>query len=221
MDCSSPPSTPEHSSASTIHDDTSTRHRAKYENPNLLHQLSLGRFFDRLSATLTQLSPSELFEFGCGEGYLLRELKKRGTSLPHVVGIDLRQDAIEEARRLHPEWQFECVNLFDWRPPREKFHTVLASQVLEHIPNPEPVLRKLVSLADRYLVLTVPREPWFQLLNFLRGRDLARLGNHPEHVNRWSKSGFEKFVSSIASIEQVDSSFPFTIIVARTDRPAC
>jgi hypothetical protein len=65
------------------------------------------------------------------------------------------------------------------------------------------------------LLLTVPTEPWFQIANLLRGRHLARLGNHPEHVNRWSFSKFCGFVADQAEISRAYRVFPFTVVVAR------
>ena len=199
----------------TIRDDTAKRHLHKYTNTNPLHRATLGRFFDRLTSVLQELAPRTVFEFGCGEGLLLRELKARGFSCTDLVGIDLRAQALADARSLHPEWRFDCVDLFQWTPKHPKFELVLASQVLEHIPNPEPILKRLIELTERHLVLTVPCEPWFQLLNLLRGRDLLRLGNHPEHVNRWSKAEFVKFVSQHVTVVSAEVVFPFTVVVAK------
>jgi len=209
--------------AHTIRDDTAVRHLHKYTNRNPLQRVTLGRFFTRLAAIMRAEMESagpdaSVFEFGCGEGFLLRELKSRGFTARDLVGIDLREQAISEARTLHPEFKFECVNLFDWSPPHTQFDVVLASQVLEHIPQPAAVLKKLIELTAGSLILTVPCEPWFQLLNLARGRDIARLGNHPEHINRWSKRSFEKFVSKHARILSSEVEFPFIVVQAVTLR---
>ena len=200
----------------TIRADTGERHRAKYDNPNPIHRLTLGRFFDRVADHLKVLAPASVLEFGCGEGFLLRELKQRGFTCPELVGVDLREDALLQARELHPEWRFDCADIFAWSSPRPAYDLVLASQVLEHIPNPLPVLRRLLELTSKDLVLTVPCEPWFQGLNFLRGRDLLRLGNHPEHVNRWSRRAFVQFVEQAAEVVEAEVVFPFTYVRART-----
>jgi hypothetical protein len=52
------------------------------------------------------------------------------------------------------------------------------------------------------MLLTVPCEPRFKFLNLARGRDVLRLGNHPEHVNQWSHSTFSAFVAARAKIER-------------------
>jgi hypothetical protein len=63
--------------------------------------------------------------------------------------------------------------------------------------------------------LTVPTEPWFQIATFLRGRHLARPGNHPEHVNRWWFAKFWGFVANQAEIVRAYRVFPFTVVVAK------
>lgn len=201
--------------ATTIRDDTTARHVAKYTNRNPLHRLALGRFLDHMAEQLRELAPRTVLEFGCGEGLLLQALEERGVQLADYTGIDLRADAIAAARALHPGHRFEHADLFEWHGIPGGYDLVVASQVLEHLPEPGPALERLAALAGDRLLLTVPHEPWFRLLNLLRGRDLARLGNHPEHVNLWSASSFRTFVEDHAEHVRSRAIFPFTVVVAR------
>lgn len=199
----------------TIRQDTSKRHRDKYSNPNPIHRLTLGRFFEQLAEDMIALSPVRLLEFGCGEALGLLNLKQRGLTYETYLGIDLREDALRYARTLHPDDVFLNRNLLTWDFPTEGYDTVLASQVLEHLPDPGPYLKRLGEISTGHVVLTVPWEPWFRLMNFLRGRDLWRLGNHPEHVNLWGMRAFRRFVSGYLDIVKAHTVFPFIIVIAR------
>lgn len=201
------------SKRTTIQENTTQRHLKKYNNKNPIHKYTLGRFFDRVAVETSNLKPHSTLEFGCGEGLFLEELKKRNIKFNHLTGIDLRQDAIDCARDLLPEYTFQCIDLFDFQP-REKFDLVIVSQVLEHLLEPGVFMERLVVLSDKHLLLTVPWEPWFQLMNFIRGRDFLRLGNHPEHVNRWTANGFRKFVSKYVTVCHTTLVFPFIILIA-------
>ena len=53
----------------------------------------------------------------------------------------------------------------------EQFDLVVASEVLEHLYEPERFLERLCRLSRGPVLLTVPHEPWFRLCNLLRGRD--------------------------------------------------
>ena len=88
--------------ATTIRADTTERHVSKYNNPNPIHRLSLGRFYDEVAKELTEIAPTNVLDFGCGEGYILDMLGARGVPLPNYEGLDLRSDALNEARRRWP-----------------------------------------------------------------------------------------------------------------------
>ena len=100
--------------------------------------------------------------------------------------------------------------------PVPGYDLVVASQVLEHLPTPEIFVTKLLTLLKPggRLLLTVPWEPFFMLSNLARGRDVLRLGNHPEHINLWGPRKFKKFVGSYARVEHFESVFPFLVLVA-------
>jgi 2-polyprenyl-3-methyl-5-hydroxy-6-metoxy-1,4-benzoquinol methylase len=200
---------------STVRHDTAERHLRKYSNQNPMHRLALGRFFDRIAAELITLQPETVLEFGCGEGLFLKEVHERGVDFSEYVGLDLREDALATAGSMFPKGRFERADLFRWPAPEKGFDLVIASQVLEHLPDPQLALERLVELCSGQLLLTVPLEPWFRFLNLIRGRDLRRLGNHPEHVNLWTFSRFRDFVADHAEILRAYRVFPFTVVIAR------
>ena len=199
----------------TIRGDTGQRHRRKYESRNPVQVWVLERFASAAAREIERLSPETVLDFGCGEGYFLERVLARGAHMPSVLGIDLRAEALTEARERCPSFAFEEVDLLSWDREPQSFDLVIASEVLEHLEAPDRYLRKLVELSRGHLLLTVPLEPWFRLLNLLRGRDLLRLGNHPEHVNLWGFRAFRRFVEQFAEIERAYRVFPFTVVVAR------
>ncbi len=200
--------------ATTIREDTGRRHAHKYANKNPLHRLALGRFHDEMADVFRTLKPSSVLDFGCGEGFLVDKLSERGVEVSGYLGLDLREDAIAEAKSRHPEKSFVCADIFEWEAPAEGFDLVVASQVMEHLIEPERFSPRLGALASGRVLLTVPHEPWFQLVNLARGRDLIRLGNHPEHVNHWNASTFEAFLAPSLEVERMWTAFPFVFALA-------
>jgi len=198
----------------TIREDTGKRHRHKYENPNFFHQLFLGRFIDAVARELKSLPPGRTLAFGCGEGFLLWELSRRGVRFDTLTGLDLRGDALKEAKEMLPEYHFVQKDLLTYNPSEGPFDLVIASQVLEHLPNPKIFLEKLISLARGPLLISVPLEPWFHLINLARGRDIGHFGHHPEHINQWGVRSFRKFVEAHATITRIYTVFPFIICAA-------
>ena len=160
------------------------------------------------------MQPDNVLEFGCGEGLFLRELKRRGVMFKSYLGLDIRHDAIVMAKELHPEYTFVEADFLSWDHPTGSFDLVICSQVLEHLLQPEIYLQHLAVFSSKNLLLTVPWEPWFRLMNLLRGRDIRRLGNHPEHVNHWGVGQFAQLVKPYAHITDVTTVFPFILVAA-------
>lgn len=157
-----------------------------------------------------------MLDFGCGEGFVVDELAERGIDLKGYEGVDLREDALAEARDRCPDHRFTCANLFDARFDEKRYDLVMSLEVLEHLFEPEKALQRLVALTGGKLLLTVPNEPWFQLANLARGRDFIRLGNHPEHINHWNAKTFAEFVGQHARVLDVKTRFPFVILLAES-----
>lgn len=175
--------------------------------------MALHHFFDRVAANLRLLGAKSIFEFGCGEGLFVEQLKVRGISPELYVGLDLRGDAIAQAQTRHPEYEFRTQDLWDFDHP--PFDLVIASQVLEHLPEPGLYIPKLLSLSKGLMLCTVPNEPYFRLVNLARGRDLLRLGDHPEHVNHWNAHEFRAFLEPYCETLNLEQPFPFLLYVGR------
>jgi len=199
---------------SKICHDTATRHQMKYANKNFIHQFALRQFFNAVAQEIGGNPRKRVLDFGCGEGLLLQELKKRNVYFKYLLGIDLREDALEQARSLHSDYVFEIKNILEWECNPKSFDLIIASEVLEHLIEPEPVMAKLAELSSRDLLLTVPLEPWFRIINLLRGRDIRHFGNHPEHVNKWGRNEFVDWVSKYVKVKNARISFPFIIVSA-------
>ena len=58
------------------------------------------------------------------------------------------------------------------------------------MPEPEATVAEMARVAQRWLLVSVPREPLWRGLNMARGAYLRELGNTPGHVNHWSKRAF-------------------------------
>jgi hypothetical protein len=98
----------------------------------------------------------------------------------------------------------------------QRYDLVMLLEVLEHSPAPHQLLRIARQLARRYLLLSVPWEPYFCGLNFLRGKNLSRLGNDPEHIQHWTRQGFTRFAASAGRVVASPFVFPWTMLLVAT-----
>jgi hypothetical protein len=83
--------------------------------------------------------------------------------------------------------------------------------------DPEKALKELVRVSSKYVILSVPNEPFFMLSNFLRGKNLQRWGNDIEHINHWTLWSFKGFVKKYLKIIFSSSPFPWILLIAQKE----
>ena len=87
--------------------------------------------------------------------------------------------------------------------------------MLEHVPDPEHTLAEMARCAERHLLVSVPREPLWRMLNMARGAYWSELGNTPGHLNHWSRRSFVRLLSRHGEVVEVRSPFPWTMLLVR------
>ncbi len=185
--------------------------RQKHESKNPIQRALIGRFHGQLASIVRELQPAQILDVGCGEGYVLGALRAEGITCP-MHGIDFSQDAIELAQKRVPDATFEVIDALDVANAGRQYDLVLMTEVLEHIPNPERMLPVLERIAKRYVVTSVPWEPFFRGLNLMRGKHITALGNDPEHINHWGRSAFLEFMGARFAVRSAPLVFPWTLV---------
>jgi SAM-dependent methyltransferase len=188
----------------------------KYGSQNPVVRRLMDGFHRDLDALWEHARPRSVLDVGCGEGVLTQEWAER---LDHgrVVGIDL------EDPKLRTEWRTRRAPNLEYRAEEAtrlsfadgEFDLAAAIEVLEHVPDPETTLAEMARVADRWLLLSVPREPLWRGLNIARGAYWRSLGNTPGHLNHWSRRSFEALVERHGTVEESRSPFPWTMLLIR------
>jgi 2-polyprenyl-3-methyl-5-hydroxy-6-metoxy-1,4-benzoquinol methylase len=171
------------------------------------------RSLDELFATA---APRSVLDVGCGEGVLVHEWALR-LGGGRVVGIDLEEESIQAgwAQRSAPNLEYRVMEASELPFADAEFELVSAIEVLEHVPDPERTLAEMVRCAERHLLVSVPREPLWRMLNVARGAYLRAAGNTPGHINHWSKRSFARMLARHGEIVEMRSPFPWTMLLVR------
>lgn len=118
-------------------------------------------YLEKVLFLMDELDDSKsLLDVGCGDGRLIRELRKRNCQAS-LQGADFSKRAIDFARVLNPGVSFDVVDLTDRLSlPKAEFDVVVSMEMLEHIPlaQVEVVIKNLAHLTKTggQLILTVP-----------------------------------------------------------------
>lgn len=190
----------------------------KYGSRNWLVKRIMAGFELALSGLVERAAPKSIHEIGCGEGYwVLRWLEEgrqaRGCDFSsHVIDL-ARQNA--DARALDSERVFDVRSIYDLQSAEDSADMVVCCEVLEHLEDPDAGMRALQRVVTGHLILSVPREPLWCVLNLARGKYISSLGNTPGHLQHWSARGFVRWVEQYFEVIEVRSPLPWTMLLCR------
>jgi 2-polyprenyl-3-methyl-5-hydroxy-6-metoxy-1,4-benzoquinol methylase len=188
----------------------------KYGSANPVVRRLMASFERTLDELMRRAEPRSLLDVGCGEGVLVHRWAQ---SLPdhRVVGIDLEEESIQAgwAQRQAPNLEYRTMPAEELPFADGEFDLATAIEVLEHVPDPEQTLAEMARCAERHLLVSVPREPLWRMLNMARGAYLGQLGNTPGHLNHWSRRSFARLLQQHGEVVELRSPFPWTMLLVR------
>jgi ubiquinone/menaquinone biosynthesis C-methylase UbiE len=210
----------------------------KYRSTNPIHRRLMRGFFDALNPLfLRSLSssppttvpgrPIRVLEIGCGPGDLAERMlapladDPRGPTIEYT-GIDIGPAEIEFARvrlptRPHLTCNFLVADAQSLPFDPASFDLVLACEVLEHLPDPAASLGEIerVCTPGGHVIVSVPWEPVWRLLNLARGAYIGRCGNTPVHIQHFSRRMIRGLVATRLTVLVERHPLPWTMLLAQ------
>jgi 2-polyprenyl-3-methyl-5-hydroxy-6-metoxy-1,4-benzoquinol methylase len=194
----------------------------KYGSSNPVVRRLMARFERDLDELFEVAAPTSVLDVGCGEGVLVHRWAQRlaardPAAAARVVGIDLEEDSIQAgwAERQAPNLEYRVMQAANLPFTTGEFDFASAIEVLEHVPDPAHTIGEMARCAQRHLLVSVPREPLWRMLNMARGAYWPALGNTPGHLNHWSRRSFVELLSRHGEVIAVRSPFPWTMLLVR------
>ncbi len=188
----------------------------KYGSTNPVVRRLMDGFERMLDELFAAADPSSVLDLGCGEGVLTEHWARRlGTG--RVVGIDFQDPKLKAQwrRRDRANLEFEAMTVQQLAFGDGEFDLVAAIEVLEHVDDPRRALAEMARVTRRSLLVSVPHEPLWRMLNVARGAYVRELGNTPGHLNHWTRRGFIALLDGYGDVVQTRSPFPWTMALVR------
>ncbi len=187
----------------------------KYNTSNKLYKLLMRKFINSLEENLDYVFEQheiiDICEVGCGDGEIIKVVNNRFQDSA-LFACDLSVTEIKKAQEECADFEVEFLvqNAEDLNKYSNKqFNLVVCVEVLEHLSNPDEGLKELKRISSRFILVSVPNEPIWRILNMVRGKYLKNLGNTPGHLNHWSIASFNKFLSKREGYTIIRKNFPF------------
>jgi 2-polyprenyl-3-methyl-5-hydroxy-6-metoxy-1,4-benzoquinol methylase len=188
----------------------------KYGSANPVVRRLMAGFQRTLDELFGLAAPASVLDVGCGEGVLSQRWAVEIDPGP-VIGIDFEDPklALEWGQRAAANLQFRAMRAEQLEFADGEFDLVAATEVLEHVAQPDRVLSEMARVSRGHLLVSVPREPLWRMLNVARGAYLRDLGNTPGHLNHWSRRSFAALLGHYGEVVQTRSPFPWTMLLVR------
>ena len=188
----------------------------KYESSNPIARYLLEGFLSDLDEVWDLCGPGSQLDVGCGEG-VLTERWAEMLDARRIVGMDLEDPELrkEWATRKRGNLSFVCGDAADLPFEDGQFDLVSAVEVLEHVKDPEAVVEELTRVASHHVLVSVPNEPLWRMLNMIRGSYWSALGNTPGHIQHWSRRSFVRLLEPHGEVVSVRTPLPWTMVLLR------
>lgn len=188
----------------------------KYDTRNPIARRLVAGYLVAFHELVDMSGTDEVLEVGCGEGFLSTALATKGY---RVRGVDVSPAIIKVARASAAaaglDVRFEVASVYDMDPDADLAGLVVCCEVLEHLEEPQRAFEILAKVANPYLLVSVPREPLWRVLNVMRGRYLTDLGNTPGHLQHWSQRQFLSTLERFTEVVAVRAPLPWTMALCR------
>lgn len=185
----------------------------KHTSKNPIQKFFIKNFYSSLISLVKPLKPTTILDAGCGEGFTMDKLSKNGIG-KKIEGVEYSKDALVLGRRLFPNLTFKEGSAYELSYKDNSFDLVICTEVLEHLGNPSKALREILRVSKKYLIISVPNEPLFMISNFLRGKNLSRLGNDIGHINHWNPLSLKRYLAqNKVKVKKIKLPFPWITVL--------
>lgn len=184
----------------------------KHTSKNPIQKILIKNFYSSLISLVKSLKPETILDAGCGEGFTMDTLSKNRIA-ERIEGVEYSKESIILGKKLFPNLTFRQGTVYKLPYKDNSFDLIICTEVLEHLEESAKALREMLRVSKKYLIVSVPNEPFFMLSNFLRGKNLSRLGNDEGHINHWNPLSFKRYLEKNGiKIKEIKLPFPWITI---------
>jgi len=166
------------------------------------------RYWDyRDRAAFRHLVGNDILDAGCGEGITLEKLVGQ-FSAARVVGIDTEPENLEICRKHQLPVQEGSVYALPFA--EASFDTVLFSEVIEHLDEPERALGEIARVLrpGGRIIVIFPNDRMFMLARLMMGM-VREAFYDPGHVRQWTPRQMRKALRAAGFAPVASRNIPF------------
>lgn len=198
--------------------------RTHYQSSNPVEKIIWRKKLDCMSELLSSIDYQTVLDVGCGDGGLLETVNPTAS----YTGVDISPTQLKSFRKhlkQSPEIHSGQVKLLCHDATHLPFKThsfdlILACDVLEHVLNPELLLKQIDRLVKPggHVLIGIPNEPLWEVLRTVIGRWPPR---SPDHIFYMEPADITNVSESLRILSKTHLPFTFfpliTLVFAQKD----
>lgn len=197
----------------------------KYTDSGKIGNMLLDNYFRSLKVLINKIPKEELkngkiLEVGCGSGYSTERIKEMLPKNVEFTASDIEDENVKNAKKkLGKSFVVTKESVYDLQRKDKSIDLIFLLEVLEHLEYPDKALKELKRVGRNYVIIGVPREPIWRILNMARLKYLKDFGNTPGHIQHWGRRSLLKFLKSKGfEIVGVENPLPWTIVLVKISK---
>jgi len=196
-------------------------HKYTEEGQGKIGKRLLDNYFRSVKHLLAQTEMNNIkqaIEIGCGEGFSTMRLRTMLHGTTQLSASEYVASLVPKAQKRNPKVEIIQESVYETTHKDNTFDLVFLLEVLEHLDYPDLALKELnrITKPGGYLILGVPREPIWRILNMSRAKYVKDFGNTPGHLNHWSSYGVKKIITeNFGSVVSITKPLPWTQVLAK------
>jgi len=187
----------------------------KYRNNNPLAKWLLSNFFKEIGKVIQTLDGSDsILEVGCGPGESSRQILRMLQGQSYEAS-EYDAGLVELLNRAHFPVTVTQESVYSLNRQDNEFDCVMLLEVLEHLDDYRAGLSEVFRVSKKDVIISVPNEPLWRILNIARGKYLGQFGNTPGHINHWNVRSLVKLIGGFGICIGVETTLPWIVVHAR------
>ena len=158
----------------------------------------------RLINFILQHAGKKILDVGCATGEYCRKLNGLGIE---CVGVDVNPEYVARAKENGVEAY--CMHAESLKFPDNSFDTILLFELLEHVINPDHVLKEAKRVARRNILISVP-----DCTGFFKLKEIGLTYEHMlemDHINVFTRKDLESLLSKHFKMFKVEERQPIVL----------
>ena len=188
----------------------------EYQSRNPISNMLYNNFYNNLKKLLSELEGvNKYLEIGCGTGESTKRLLGMIGEDCHLESSEYEQRLVQKLNSINFPVNVIEESVYELKRENHSCDCILLLEVLEHLDDYELALKELFRVSGRYVIISVPNEPMWRILNMMRGNYWSDWGNTPGHINHWSPSRLKALLTEYGDVVMTLTPTPWIMMLVK------